>query len=127
MTPLRLLRQHLITQAGKNITIPRELAENLIIALAEPASASQQFGSYINAGHWLTPIETALLQKLAANPGIIISSDVLLKCSQASSTPSLWVHIKRLRYKLNWETCVIHTVNRQGYIFEERGEDGKEK
>ena len=77
----------------------------------------------------LTKKERELYELLAENPGRCFSRGYLLKTiwgySDDTRTRTVDVHVSRLRKKLEGRSNVaIHTVVRQGYVLEQRGETG---
>lgn len=75
----------------------------------------------------LTRKERELLELLEGNPGRCFSRAYLLRriwgYSDDTRTRTVDVHVSRLRKKLNFRPDIaIHTVVRQGYVLELRGQ-----
>lgn len=74
---------------------------------------------YTVSGARLTRIEKAIYSELRLNAGLIVSTERLLSVSGAATNQSLWVHMRRLRCKLEEAggTEDIRTVNGVGYVY----------
>lgn len=120
MTPIKALERACMITDGETIVIPRYLAESLIDYIKNPDAYLKQ---YLLPGRSLTAIERAVLTKLQLSPGVPVRNTKLLKCSRTASLQSLWVHINRLRDKIDPRRCEIHSVRCVGYQLEIRDHD----
>ena len=119
MTPLKQLERLYIEQhSGDCVNVPRELVERLL-EIRRDRQASVQM--YLKERRILTPTELTLFSALLKTPGHPVSKRDLLTATGAASIESLWVHVYRMRDKINPQVAEVHAVTRFGYMVELRG------
>lgn len=111
------LRSACLSQRGAQLLwLPRTVIEELIIGLDDPYRHLEKF--ILDLAEPLTPTEQRILARLAPLPGAVVSTSEIMRCAGCSSAESLWVHMRRLREKLNPDMALLHTVRGVGYYLE---------
>lgn len=118
MIPVKQLERLCQITEGDTIPISRKLAEDLVVSLSGGDDPDKPVRDLLLNGRYLTSIERALLVKMQLANGYPVESKQLLSCSRAASLESLWVHIHRLRNKLDTRKAVIQAVHGIGYQLE---------
>ncbi|MGD9729520.1 MAG: winged helix-turn-helix domain-containing protein [Nitrospiraceae bacterium] len=96
--------------------LSRELVRQLIVALGQP-QAEDPWLLEIQGG--TTPIEFRIYRALYQAKGRIVEHASLLGSAGVATLESLWVHVRRLRMKVEahgWGK--IETVRERGYFLE---------
>lgn len=118
MTFLEQLQVCCEAQVGRSVLISRSLAAGLLDLLGAMAG-EVELGGLLSDGQQLTGCELALLQVLYRMPGRVVETERLVAESGIKNKASLWVHIHKLRGKMNCGRGVIQS-SRRGYWLELR-------
>lgn len=123
MTALQEIN-HILEQMppyGGYVTLPRKFLLQVKAALSDVpvTTVDRQHNDLCDqiARH-LTKTEYLLLRALVGASGRVISPGSLIVAANLSSSGSLWVHVKRLRFKLGNHAPQIHleTIRGRGYL-----------
>lgn len=108
------LRELYLNQAGDLIFVPRQVVSALIEQLSDIRTMHSDL---LLEGEHLTPKQARIMHRLMQAPGVVVSSKLLSRDS-GCSIDCLWVHIRRLRDKLNPVRAHLRTVRDVGYYME---------
>ncbi|TXH46234.1 MAG: winged helix family transcriptional regulator [Desulfurellales bacterium] len=114
------LRDNYLNQAGDLIFVPRTVVADLIEHLADIRTMHSDI---LLEGEHLTPKQARIMHRLMQAPGVVVSPKLLSRDS-GCSIDCLWVHIRRLRDKLDPARAHLRTVRDVGYYMEVLNEDG---
>jgi DNA-binding response OmpR family regulator len=102
------------SQARTYIKIDRTLASGLIDALNRTDVSSSELSK---AERWLTYTEFRIFRALF-QAGHMLTYNELMSAAEVDTIDALWVHIRRLRVKLEVHKMgYIDTIRGRGYIY----------
>jgi hypothetical protein len=116
-TPLQKLLRLRIIQAEPLMYIPVELADQIIQMLADIHTPLPPAAEEIYTKEHLTKTESLLLDRLLQHPGYVVETAQLITYAHLPGRETLWVHLHRIREKLN-DGYTLLTVQNQGYLLE---------
>lgn len=114
------LRELYLNQQGDLIFVPRHVVADIIDHLQDTRN---RHVTLIREGEHYTPIEGRIVDRLMQVPGVPVDPKTLCQSARCSIA-SLWVHIRRLRDKLDPKQANLRTVRDVGYYMEVRNEAG---
>lgn len=108
------LREAYLNQQGDLIFVPRSVVADMIERMGDTRTRHVDL---LLEGEHLTPIEARIVARLMDVPGVPVSQRIICAESRCSAE-SLWVHIRRLRDKLDPNRAHLRTVRDVGYYME---------
>jgi len=114
-SPIERLRQIYMDNAGEFVFVERDLISDV---LDQVFNESDGFSKYLLPYERLTPTESRIFTRLMRIPGHPVPPTVLLVDIKMGSADTLWVHVHRLRAKLDPRAASLNTVRGVGYYIE---------
>lgn len=102
-------------QVGDMLMLPRWVVGGLLQGMGDP---HEHLDKYLLPSNRLTPAEKRILARLEILPNVVIDKDEVLRASGCNDHPSLWVHVRRLRMKIDPHLAKLRTVRGVGYFLE---------
>lgn len=108
------LKELYLNQRGDVIFVPRDVVSDIIEQMFDVRTLHTDL---LLEGEHLTPTQGRIVDRLMQVPGVVVPPSVLSEDSDCTEE-SLWVHIRRLRDKLDPAKACLRTVRLVGYYME---------
>lgn len=113
------LKELYLNQRGDILFVPRNVVADIIEQMIDVRTLHTNL---LREGEYLTPTQGRIVNRLMQVPGVVVPPKVLSDDSDCTEE-SLWVHIRRLRDKLDPTKAQLRTVRQVGYYMEVQSEN----